>query len=107
MKTILAWIAGIAAVFAVMFGLNVMGMFGKSFFGKWNEQIRYDIHKESQTYRDGMQRTLDGLMNEFRKADTVGKIGIKETIRHQFSQTDVSRLPAYQRDFLSTEIGIY
>lgn len=97
-----------AGVIGVSAALTVGGIHWQGFLGRLWEQQRYEIHKESQAYRDGMQRTLDDLMQEFRKAENVAaRIGVKEAIRHQFSQTDVSRLPAYQQDFLRNEIGIY
>ena len=100
-------VAAIIGVIALNFGLASMGMISKSFFGKWNEEIRYEIHKESQTYRDGMQRTLADAMKQYQDASAAGKTVIKKTIEHQFSQTDTSQFPAYLQDFLRTEIGIY
>lgn len=96
-----------SAVVVGLFGLTAIGLFGKSVFAPWAEQIRYDTHKESQTYRDGMQRTLDGMIADYNRADAAGRIGIKEAIRHQFSQVDTSEFPAYQQDFLRNTIGIY
>lgn len=106
MKAILAWIAGIVALFGIIFGLNVMGMFSKEFFGKWNEQIRYDIHKESQSYRDGMQRELGRIQMEWSKADLAGRIGIEAHVRDVYSQTDTSEYPNHLKSFLS-QIGVY
>ena len=106
MRVILISLAGLVGTLVLITGLNMFGMVSWSFFGKWGEQIRYDIHKESQTYRDGMQRNLDALMTDFHTSEGAARIGVTQAIRHQYSQTDVSRLPSYQQDFLR-EIGIY
>ena len=95
MKAVFIWIAGIVAFLAVMFVMNVGGMYSKSFFGKWNEEIRYDIQKESQAHRDGLQRNLSQLMIQFNSADASGKVGIKMTTMHQYSQVDTTSYPAH------------
>lgn len=105
-KVIGAGIGAFILILVVMFGLSSLGMVSKSFFGTWNEQIRYDIHKESQTYRDGMQRNLSQLLIDYRKADPAGQAAIKATVRHQYSQTDTSSYPAHLKDFLR-ETGAY
>lgn len=107
MRAILIGGVAIVGVVGATMLMEIGGIKWSGFLGKLWEQERYEIHKESQTYRDGMQNTLSDLMREYERADTVGKIGIKETIRHQFSQVDTSRFPAYQQDFLRTELGIY
>lgn len=100
-KLILGGLAAVALFFAVNFALASMGMISKSFFGKWNEEIRYDITKESAAYRDGMQRNLSQLQTQYNAADTAGKLGIKSAVRHQYSQTDTSEYPAYLQTFLA------
>ncbi len=107
MKTVFAWVAGIVAFFGVLFALNVWGMVNKSFFGKWNEQVRHEIHKESTAHIDGMQRNLGTLMNDYNVATTnAQKVGIMAAVKHQYSQEDTSKYPAYLQDFLR-EAGIY
>jgi hypothetical protein len=97
----LYWILGIIAFFAVLFLLNVGGMYSKSFFGTWNEEIRYDIQKESQAHRDGLQRNLSQLMIQHDAAGTAGRVGIQATVRHQYSQADTAEYPAHLQTFLS------
>lgn len=107
MKTVLAWIAGIIAFFATIFALNVWGMVNMEFFGKWRENVRHEIHKESTAHRDGMQRNLSALLNDYNAATSnAQKIGIIATVKHQYSQEDTSTYPAYLQDFLGVA-GIY
>lgn len=101
MKIAIYWILGIIASLVILFFLNVGGMYSKSFFGKWNEEIRYDIQKESQAYRDGMQRNLSQLMIQYGSADSAGKTGIRMTVQHQYSQTDTTEYPNHLQTFLS------
>lgn len=100
-KQILIWFGLVIAFFVGMFVLNVGGMYSKSFFGKWNEEIRYDIQKESQAHRDGLQRNLSQLMIQHGSADAAGKAGIRATVMHQYSQTDTSEYPTHLQTFLS------
>lgn len=44
MKEAIYWVLGIIAFFAVLFFLNVGGMYSKSFFGKWNEANHSCLH---------------------------------------------------------------
>lgn len=104
-KIIAGGIAAVILFLAITFGLGSMGMISKSFFGKWGEEIRYDITKESAAYRDGMQRNLSQMQTDYNSADTAGKIGIKQAVRHQYSQTDTAEYPAYLKSFLA-EMGI-
>lgn len=105
MKLILGIIAAIILAGGVMFGLQSLGMVNYAFFGKWGEEIRYDITKESQAYRDGMQRNLSQMKFDYEDADAAGRIGIRESVRHQYAQTDTSEYPAYLQSFLR-EMGM-
>lgn len=104
-KGIFITIAAVIALFAFIFGLQSLGMVSSSFFGKWREEIRYDIHKESQTYRDGMQRNLSQLQQDYINADEAGKAAIRAAVLHQYSQTDTSEYPLYLQAFLR-QMGI-
>jgi len=89
-----------------MFALQSMGMVSKEFFGKWSESIRYDIQKESQAHRDGLQRNLMAMQTDYLAADAAGKSAIIAAVKHQYSQADTSEFPAHLKDFLRTA-GIY
>lgn len=106
LKIIGGIIGAIILVIGLNFGLASLGMISKSFFGKWAEEIRYDITKESAAYRDGMQRNLMQLQTDYLSADGAGKAAIKAAIKHQYSQTDVSEYPAHLKTFLAS-VGIY
>lgn len=94
-------------VLALGFALNAWGMVNLKFFGTWKEEIRYDILKESQAHRDGLQRNLASLKSQYDSADTAGRVGITATIKHQYSQEDTSEFPQYLKDFLRDAAGIY
>jgi uncharacterized membrane protein YeiB len=100
-KTIVAWLAAIMGILVLMFLLSSWGMISKSFFGKWNEQIRYDIQKESQAHRDGLQRNLSNMQTDYLNADAAGKAAIQAAVRHQYSQADTSEFPAHLQTFLA------
>lgn len=102
MKTAIYALLGLAGTIALMFVLNVGGMYSKAFFGKWDEQIRHDIQKESQAYKDGMQRNLMSMQTDYNNADAAGKAAIKAAVRHQYSQTDTSGYPAHLQSFLAS-----
>lgn len=101
MREIFYWVLGIIGFFLLLFVLNVGGMFSKSFFGKWNEEIRYDIQKESQAHRDGLQRNLMAMQTDYLAADAAGKAAIQAAVRHQYSQADTSEFPPHLQQFLA------
>lgn len=98
-------IGSILGLLTLSFVLNSLGMMSWKFFGTWSEQIRYDIHKESQTYRDGMQRNLSQMATDWASSDQAGKLMIEASVKHQYSQTDTSEYPPYLQDFLRS-VGV-
>lgn len=106
MKNVMYTIGGLIGIGLLIFALQVTGMVSKSFFGKWDEQIRHDIQKESQAYRDGMMRNLGQMMVQYSNSDVGGKEAIKAAVRQQYSQVDTSEYPAYLKNFLS-DVGVY
>jgi len=101
LKTIGLWVGGFVLVVVAAFVLRSVGLIGDSFFNPWAEEIRYDTQKESQAHRDGLQRNLASLMNQYNAADSAGKTGIQATVRHQYSQADTSEFPVYLQTFLA------
>lgn len=89
-------LGGLALVLLLSYGT----LHWSGFLGKAAEQIRYDIRKESASYRDGMQRQLMTLKLQYESADSAGKVGIRQAVRHQYSQTDTSEYPALLQSFL-------
>ena len=83
-----------------LFVLRSIDMISWSYFGKWAEDIRHDIQKESVAYRDGMKLRLGDLMVAYQSADAAGKVGIAQIVRHEFSQLDTSDFPPHLREFL-------
>lgn len=106
MRTILIWLLGIGGVIATVFLLNVWGMLSYSFFGKWQEQIRGEIQRESFAYTDGLMKNLQQMANDWSSADTAGKEMILSGVRAQYGSVDTSEYPAHLRDFLRMA-GVY
>lgn len=109
MKTVLSILAIIVAVFVGGFALKSLGMIEAKFFNSWFESNRYEVQKESAAYRDGLQRNLSQLMNDYNAADAAGKAGIIAATKHQYAQVNkehIDEMPQYLQDFLRTA-GIY
>lgn len=102
---ITATAVGIAGIVGLA-GLSYVGLQWSGFMRGEAEKIRYDVHKESQAYRDGMQRNLSQLHQDYVNADAAGRQVIILSVRHQYSQTDTSEYPAFLQSFLS-EAGVY
>lgn len=99
-------IAGIGIASIVGLGLlSWGGLHWSGFLAKQREGIRYDIIKESQAHRDGMQRNLMQMQTDYLSADTAGKAAISAAVRHQYSQADTSEYPAHLQTFLR-DMGI-
>ena len=83
----------------LMFGFALLGYGIYAFFGPKNEQVRYNIFKESQTYNDGMLRDLQNLQMEYMKANDEQKAALKAITLHRFSIYPEEKLPADLRVF--------
>ena len=91
-------------MFVVVMGIlgflgNYIGFFNYAFFAPKQEQVRYNVFKESQAYNDGMIRDLEDLKMTYQQADANGKTALKGTILHRFSIYDKNRLPADLQSF--------
>lgn len=96
LKAALMLVAGAAAFMALTYGMLQWG----GVLGVASEQIRHDIIKESQAWRDGKARDLSRLCLEHSRADQAGKIGIANAIRDQFAAEDTSNVPAHLQSCL-------
>lgn len=93
---VLLAIAGVLGFMALTyFGLQWAG-----FLGKEREQIRTNIIKESQAFKDGKRNELNRLYLEYQKADTAGRIGIANATRDMFAAVDTSGYPTHLQQFL-------
>lgn len=81
--------------------LSYGGLHWAGFLGKAGEQIRHDIFKESQAYRDGMKNELNRLYVSYQSADQAGRIGISNAVRDQFASVDTADFPPHLQSFLS------
>ena len=96
---------GIAAVIvAVVFGFMVVsyaGLHWAGFLSKERETIRTTVHRESQSYTDGMRIELGRIKMEYDKADQQGRIGISAHVRDTYSRVDTSSYPDHLKAFLN------
>lgn len=95
-KAALLSVGGVVAVMLLTYGLLLWG----GVLGGAKEQIRHNIIKESQAWRDGKARDLSRLCLAHSKADAAGKIGIANAIRDQFAAEDMSNVPAHLQSCL-------
>lgn len=106
--TVRTFIYGLLTL-VVLGGLTYFSMFGKEFFAKWNEQIRYEVQQESQAHRDGLRRNLSQMQIQYAAADAAGKTAIAAAARQQYGQIDsrqIEEMPDNLQDFLRT-VGVY
>lgn len=106
MNKVLVGLAAVGAVLGLM-AVSYLSLQWGGFLGQAAEQIRYDIHKESQAYRDGVQRNIGNMIQQWTSANPAERTAIEATMRHQVSQVNINELPQYQQDFLRNTIGVY
>ena len=92
----------LSAIIIVTLGLAFLSLEVRRFFGPRHEQIRFQIHKESQSYRDGLVRRIRNLQIEHSKATDAHAEVIASTIRHEIADVDISIFPADLQRFLKT-----
>lgn len=94
---------GIAFTAIVMLVGISFGVFElNKYFNPKYEALRYEVQKESQSYRDGMTRRLRNLQMEYNKASPEHKSVIASTILHESSSIPDDKLPYDLRQFIST-----
>jgi hypothetical protein len=83
----------IAAVGLGIFGLSYGTWEMYNYFGPKYEQTRYSIFKGSQSYNEGMIRSLYTVERQYNAANDSDKAGLKAMTLHQFEVYDINRLP--------------
>ena len=102
MKTTIATIGAVALFIAIVLGFAFGGFELRRYFAPKYEGVRYDVHKESQSYRDGMVRRLRNLQIEYEKASPEHKQVIASTILHESADFPSERMPADLRQFINS-----
>ncbi len=95
----------IVAIVSLM-ALSYGGLYWAGFLGAKREAIRTEIHRESQSYTDGMRIELGRIKMEYDKADSAGRIGIKAHVQDTYSRVDTANYPDHLKSFLSQN-GVY
>ena len=94
-------ITGIAIAGVVSLGLLTWGgIYVNGFFNAEREAQRTKVFQESQAYNDGMRLQLNNQCVEYDKADTTGRIGIKNMVQDTFASLDTSTYPAHLQQCL-------
>lgn len=102
MKQATGIIATILATAALVFGLAYGGFALYRYFAPKYEGVRYDVHKESQAYRDGMVRRLRNLQLEYLKASAEHRQVIASVIRHEAADFPEAHMPEDLRRFIKS-----
>lgn len=101
MKIALGWLAGIAAVLAVIFGLNLFGLAQFSFFAPRYEAVRRDTMLQSRAYGEAATRELYRLKLQYAQAKTDDeRVTIRAFALHEATSFDRDRLPNDLQAFL-------
>lgn len=89
-------VAGIIGLGLLTWG----GIYVNGFFNAEREAQRTKVFEESQAYTHGMRNQLNDLYLEYQKADTAGRVGIKNVVRDVFASVDTTDYPAHLQNFL-------
>lgn len=106
MNNVAKVIGGVIAVGGGLFALQAFGMLNYSFFGKWGEQVRTEIQRESFAYQEGMQKNLMHMKIDYNSANEAGKKAILSSVRSMYSSENTNEYPDHLKTFLR-EAGIY
>jgi len=90
-------IAGAALIVGVSFGAFEL----HSHFWPKYEGLRYDVHKESQAYRDGMVRRLRNLQVQYQSGSPEQKQTLRSMIIHESADFPKENLPTDLNQFIN------
>ncbi len=100
-KSIGVIVVFVVIVTAIGFMTRGFGLISEKVFAPAQEQVRHDVFKESQSYRDGMANELDKMYLEYQKADEAGKAALRSVALHKVASFDVGKLPAHLQAFVN------
>lgn len=92
MKTVLIVIASIILFFAVMFGLQYIGLINYKFFAPKYQNAQREVFENTQSFTEGKRQDLIKYYHEWINSDKDGKSALKELVIEDFANYDVTKL---------------
>lgn len=100
---VFAWLLGIGAFLALIFGLNLFGLANYAFFAPKMEGVRRDTMIESRAYSEATVRELYRLKAQYLAATNDDqRATIRAAAMHEFSIFPADRLPADLRLWMTS-----
>lgn len=101
MKAIGFGLAGLIALIALSFGMGVVDLGFKSFFGVRHENIKREIFEESKSHVHGTIKNLSRLRLEYKTSkDESHRAALKEMILMESSSFGTNKLPYGLQTFI-------
>jgi len=98
MKELLIGVSAVVGIGLLTWG----GIYVNGFFNAEREAQRTKVFQESQAYNDGMRLQLNNQCVEYNKADTAGRVGIKNMVQDTFASIDTSDYPTHLQQCLQS-----
>ena len=97
-----AVIISLVVLFALCFGMEFAGIHIAGFFAKERANIERDVFMNTRSYTSGQIQQLTRYRIQYiREKDEAGKAAIRSTVRMQFAEFPIDRLPTPElRDFM-------
>ncbi len=92
---------GVSAIVGIVL-LTLVGIQVDRYLQKQAEITRTQVMKESQSNIDGMRLQLNNQCVEYNKADTAGRVGIKNMVQDTFASVDTSDYPTHLQQCLQS-----
>lgn len=90
---VLLCVAALVFLFALSFGAEWLGLEWYGFFGKKRANIEREIHRNTDSFDEGMLQQLSRYRLEYmRSSDETEKSAIRSTVRTMFSKYPPDRL---------------
>lgn len=103
MKYALWTIGGLAAIFALSFIGNAMGLFNIQFWGVKQANAQRNVFEQSQSYVEGKRQEVTKYRLEYMQTkDPQSREAIRQTILMSTANMDLSKLTPEQRDFVES-----
>jgi hypothetical protein len=100
MKTFGLCVAGLVALFALVWLIAGNNLALMKVFAPASEQVRRETFENSKAYRDGMIQELRAMQFEYMRADEAHKVGMKNVIRHRLAGFPEDAIPADLQAFI-------
>jgi hypothetical protein len=107
-KLYLKVIGALLLIMVTGFGLGFVGdamnWWSFKFWAPKVEQVRYDVHKKSQAYQDGMAQQLADAAEQWPTLNNTQKGSVRAVLRSRMRDFDTSNLAPDLRDFYEQSI---